>query len=50
MAVEWVGDWKKCLDKPHLQLPGLSVSSVSLFPLPFQGPCLIQLHGQEKES
>lgn len=25
-GLEWGGDWKKFLDKPHVQLPGLSVA------------------------
>jgi peptidoglycan LD-endopeptidase CwlK len=26
LGLEWGGDWKKFIDKPHVQLPGLSVS------------------------
>lgn len=25
LGLEWGGDWKKFIDKPHLQLPGLSI-------------------------
>lgn len=26
MGLEWGGDWKKFVDKPHIQLPGMSVA------------------------
>jgi peptidoglycan L-alanyl-D-glutamate endopeptidase CwlK len=26
MGMEWGGDWKKFVDKPHIQLPGMSVA------------------------
>lgn len=32
LGLEWGGDWKKFVDKPHVQLPGLSVAEcLSLF-------------------